>query len=71
MSRRREWDNLPMVFVAAPACPYCQSPRPEVVKSLTNGDDSTTRRCVCRECSQRFIIVVELPDLGDSVVWPL
>ena len=70
MSRRRQWDNLPMVFITEAACPYCMTPRPALMKSLPNGDDSTTRRCVCRECNRRFVVVVELPEFGDSVIWP-
>ncbi|HJN11961.1 MAG: hypothetical protein QGG09_22360 [Pirellulaceae bacterium] len=58
------WDSAPLVFVTAIHCPHCLGLRPISVRSAANGDGSTTRRYVCRECSRRFVLVVELPEFG-------
>ena len=58
------WANVPLTYIVAIHCPACLAVRPISVRSAANGDGSTTRRYVCRECSGRFIIVVELPISG-------
>ncbi len=58
------WDSAPMIFTTAIHCPACCALRPISVRSSANGDGSTTRRYVCRECSRRFVVVVELPYSG-------
>lgn len=60
------WANTPVVFVMAPACPACAALRPIIIRSEANGDGSTTRKAVCRRCSERFKIVVELPEIGNT-----
>lgn len=59
------WLTAPIVFVVAPACPLCRAPRPIVVRSEQNGDGSVTRKAICRQCSTRFKICVELPEIGN------
>jgi len=65
------WSDTPIVFVVAPHCPSCGAMRPIIVRSEQGGDGSTSRRCVCRSCSSRFVVVVEppecLPDFGRGV----
>ena len=56
------WQDAPYVFIALPSCPSCGSLKPIIVRSESNGDNSTTRKCVCRSCSKRFLIVTEPPD---------
>jgi hypothetical protein len=62
----REWADVPAIVVYAPACPSCRALRPIIVRSEANGDGSTTRKAICRRCSERFKIIVELPDFGNS-----
>jgi len=59
------WDTAPILFMAAIACPYCGAPRPIVIRSARGGDGSTSRKCVCRKCAGRFVLVVELPEIGN------
>jgi hypothetical protein len=58
------WHNVPCVFIVAPHCPVCFAGRPIIVRSEANGDGSKTRKAVCRRCSEKFKIVVELPEFG-------
>ncbi|HJN08473.1 MAG TPA: hypothetical protein QF564_07255 [Pirellulaceae bacterium] len=60
------WIDAPMVFVTAPACPVCLSVKPMIIRSEQGGDGSTSRKCVCRRCSSRFVLVIEppLPEFG-------
>ena len=62
------WSDAPLVFVTEIHCPSCLSPRPIIVRSVAGGDRSRSRRCVCRSCSGRFILVIEpsLPEFGKS-----
>jgi len=60
------WADAPLTFVVAPHCPRCLALRPVIVRSEANGDGSVTRKAVCRRCSKKFKIVVELPDSGSS-----
>ncbi len=62
------WDSAPLVFVTAPACPVCLSVKPMIVRSEQGGDGSTSRKCVCRRCSSRFVLVIEapLPEFGKT-----
>ena len=65
------WSSAPICFVRAIVCPYCGSDRHTIVRSNRETDRSITRRCVCRTCSRRFLVVIEVqpPDRG-SVVFP-
>jgi hypothetical protein len=58
------WSHAPCVFVHAPACPSCGSLDLLTIRSEQNGDGSTTRKTICRRCSKKFKVVVELPDSG-------
>ena len=69
MTERRRWADAPLQFVERPSCPHCGSCQtPDIVRSGRESDGSTWRRCVCRECSCRFVRVLEiseaLPDSG-------
>lgn len=59
------WADCPLVFVSAVACPYCRSTRPITIRSEQGGDGSVTRKSICRACSERFIAVIEPPDVDD------
>lgn len=63
---REAWADAPTASIIAPHCPLCLALRPIIVRSEQNGDGSVTRKAVCRECSQRIKIVVELPIFGSA-----
>jgi hypothetical protein len=63
---RKSWANVPRVFITLPGCPFCGAVRPILTKSDDNGDGSVTRKVICRQCSGRFKIVVELPEIGNA-----
>lgn len=56
------WSDAPLVFVEAIACPRCGSGRPITVRSQTEADGSVSRKSICRQCSGRYIAVVEPPE---------
>lgn len=56
------WSTAPTIFICAPACPHCGALRPIIIRTEQNGDDTVTRRCVCRRCSTRFKVVIEPPE---------
>lgn len=59
------WQSVMTIAIARCRCPHCGSLEPpHIVRSLAGGDGSTTRRCICRRCSVRFLLVID-PD-----VWP-
>lgn len=66
------WSDCPIVFCEIPRCPnpQCRTIRkPIIVRSLAGGDDSIARRCICRECSSAYVLVLEpveceLPETG-------
>lgn len=69
------WTSAPTVFIQAPPrarCPHCgTSEQPIIVRCQDQGDGSSLRRCICRQCSRRFKICVEpLPTVGSEVWWP-
>jgi hypothetical protein len=60
------WADAPYVFVELPSCPHCGTARrPIVVRSEAGGDGSVMRKCVCRRCSGRYRLVLELPATGN------
>jgi hypothetical protein len=64
-SSRESWEDVPCVFVPAPTCPSCGST--EYERSKTTGSLSTggkVKRVRCRECDERYKIVIELPETG-------
>lgn len=73
MSRRKSqqrinqsWRGVPRVAVPMIACPYCHSTRPRTERSEQGGDGSVSRRCTCRRCAERFIAILEPPNLDGS-----
>lgn len=64
MNVSHSWQDAPLVFITAPHCPRCLAPRPIIIRSEQGGDGSVSRRCVCRSCSSRFVLVVEMPGDG-------
>jgi hypothetical protein len=74
-SRRRSrinWAACPTVFLSLPPCPHCGGPFDyDKKRTDPNGDDSVTRKAICRACSRPFKISVEqLPESGNDVLWP-
>lgn len=53
------WADAPIVFVVAATCPNCRAPKPIIVRSQSETDGSVSRKCICRRCSKRFVIVLE------------
>ena len=47
------------VYVERPRCPRCTSPKLKTLRSEDQGDDSTMRTTVCRDCRHKFYVVVE------------
>jgi hypothetical protein len=64
-SRRINWADCPLVVVTAPACP-CGSLEYTTQRSEANGDGTTTRKAICRECGHPFKIAIELPYFGNQ-----
>jgi hypothetical protein len=62
---RIDWAKAPIVFVTAPTCPDCGSPRYQTRRSLGNGDGSRTKLVVCSACGVPFKVCVEFPDFGN------
>ncbi len=68
---RSRWQSCPVCIIPRPRCPYCGTVRPPIiVRSLAGGDGSTTRHCICRDCSQDYCIVLEI-DIEPEVVVPV
>ena len=53
------WNNAPFVFIPAITCPNGHRDYFVIKVFPTESDGSKTRRCICRKCSQRFVVVVE------------
>jgi hypothetical protein len=66
MRERIDWSEVPIVFIKAPPRAQCQAcgslSTPTIVRSEQGGDGSVSRRAICRECSEPFLIVVEPAD---------
>jgi hypothetical protein len=63
---RIDWADMPVVFIVLPSCPVCGSISHETIRSEPNGDGTTTRKAVCRDCDSPFKISVELPEIGND-----
>jgi hypothetical protein len=64
------WDTAPMIFVVRPACPACGRLDYRRVRTEDNGDGSATRKVICKGCSAKYKIVVELPETGNGELGP-
>jgi DNA-directed RNA polymerase subunit M/transcription elongation factor TFIIS len=52
-------DELPIVSVERPRCPYCGKLEIKTTRSTyCKADDSSTRTTVCLKCGKRFIVIV-------------
>jgi len=58
------WTDAPIVEVPLwQPCPACGSPaEPIYLRYFRSADGSSTRRCVCRACSARFVLIAAPPD---------
>ena len=63
MPRRdsHRWEDAETITREADCCPQCRAMKPIIVRSVDGGDQSRTRRCVCRECSHWWNLVIEPP----------
>ena len=59
-----------MIVIPIALCPHCGGDDHERVRTCDNGDGTTTRRVLCRNCGERFKILLELPEAGSDVIWP-
>jgi transcriptional regulator NrdR family protein len=65
----RIWENVPIAFFKLPSCPHCGSPQRITVRSSRESDGSTARRTICKRCSGRYTLVLELdepPEVGSE-----
>lgn len=46
------------VFISRPRCPSCGSAELQTLRSVRT-DDAQQRTTVCRDCGERFFVVVE------------
>lgn len=55
------WSSMPLVFVPVitPRCPSCGHTGFVRLRSSSGGDGSVSRRCICRQCGSRCVIVLE------------
>lgn len=51
-------DPRKFVFVHRPRCPECGSAWLLTQRSFDNGDGSRTRPTICRDCGERFRVVI-------------
>lgn len=68
---KAQWQDATTVFIVGPHCPHCRVGKASLVhvRSIQNGDDSVTRRYVCKRCTRRINVVVEpLPEFGNAEV---
>jgi hypothetical protein len=66
---RESWAHAPVIVIPPPprlSCPHCDRLGHMIVRSVAGGDGSQTRRCVCRHCSGRFLVVID-PDLTEPI----
>lgn len=67
---RIDWAGVPVTFVPVvqPQCPSCRSERYIHVKGENNGDNSSTEKVICAECSKAYKICRErsLPERGND-----
>lgn len=64
------WDAAPTVVVYRPLCPVCGASERVLVRSVDQGDGSRLQLAVCRRCSGRFRILVEVPEVGNLETLP-
>jgi hypothetical protein len=66
------WRDCPIAFYRIPSCPHCGSPQRITVRSSRESDGSTARRTICRQCSGRYTLVLELdePPTSGSEAFP-
>lgn len=57
------WQSVPIVVVPRPCCPHCgDAGYPEIKRSAGGGDGSMSRKCVCRSCGGRWVLLID-PDV--------
>jgi transcriptional regulator NrdR family protein len=57
------WHECEIQVIPLAKCPFCDTTeRPILVRSSRADDGSSWQRCVCRQCSQRFLRVLTTED---------
>jgi hypothetical protein len=66
------WRDCPICFVKLPTCPYCGSPQRITVRSTREADGSITRNTRCKQCSESYVLVLEInePPTSGSEAFP-
>jgi hypothetical protein len=65
VSTRIDWGAAPYVFIPIPTCPNCGGPGYNRTRTESNGDGSTMKKVVCRNCGSPYKIVLESPVSGN------
>ncbi len=47
------------VFIERARCPFCDSLRLRTYRTSRHGDESVTRHTECRDCGQKFFVILE------------
>lgn len=47
------------VFIERARCPSCGSARLRTYRTSRHGDESVTRHTECRDCGQKFFVILE------------
>lgn len=47
------------VFIERAKCPACGSVRLRTYRTSRHGDDSVTRHTECRDCGEKFFVILE------------
>ena len=56
-----DWASVPIVFVVRPACPSCGCEDRDRRRTYSGGDGSKSKRMICRQCRQPWLLVEEPP----------
>ena len=59
------WDNVEIVEVRLPTCPYCGSIKYAPIRGTTDEDGGRTSRRICDQCGRRYIVLT-LPSFGSD-----
>jgi hypothetical protein len=65
------WSEAPLIYLPRESCPWCGSlATPHRIKTLPlETDGSFSRRSICKTCSRRYVVVLEIlepPESGGS-----
>jgi hypothetical protein len=64
------WADAPTILIPIATCPACGSVDRILVRSIDQGDGSRLQLAVCRRCSSRYRILLEIPSAGNCDMLP-